>query len=121
MTTERLGAKVLHFGNSVLGIGALWEIAEYLTDLVFREGAQGSPGMAPLDDTMWDLILDGSGGLLGALLGSPYRRWSRRSACRIQAFAEVVPGARLAAGREDGGNAVARAPAAGESSAGPDR
>jgi len=85
-----------------LGIGGLWEIAEYVADLVFREGAQGSPGMTPLDDTMWDLILDGGGGLLGALLGAPYLRWSRRSACRVQAFAELVPTARLAVGREDG-------------------
>jgi hypothetical protein len=91
-----------------LGIGGLWEIAEYVTDLIFREGAQGSPGMTPLDDTMWDLILDGGGGLLGALLGSPYMRWSRRSACRIQAFAELVPAARLAGGRGAGGNAAAR-------------
>ena len=28
-----------------LGIGALWEIAEYVADLVFGEGAQGSPGL----------------------------------------------------------------------------
>jgi hypothetical protein len=74
-----------------LGIGALWEIAEYLADLAFAQGAQGSPVLAPLDDTMWDLILDGGGGLLGALLGAPYIRWSRRSACRVLAFAELVP------------------------------
>lgn len=83
-----------------LGIGALWEIAEYLADLAFQQGAQGSPVLAPLDDTMWDLILDGAGGLLGALLGAPYMRWSRRSACRVLAFAELVPGPRRRAGRE---------------------
>jgi hypothetical protein len=91
-----------------LGIGGLWEIAEYVTDLIFREGAQGSPGMTPLDDTMWDLILDGGGGLLGALLGSPYMRWSRRSACRIRAFAELVPAARVDSGREASGDAATR-------------
>ncbi len=89
-----------------LGIGALWEIAEYVTDLVFAQGAQGSPGLAPLDDTMWDLILDGGGGLLGALLGPLYMRWSRRSGCRVLAFADLVPAARLA------GAAAAAAPAA---------
>lgn len=74
-----------------LGVGALWEIAEYVADLAFQQGAQGSPVMDPLDDTMWDLILDGAGGLLGALLGTPYMHWSGRTACRIKAFADVVP------------------------------
>lgn len=74
-----------------LGIGAVWEIAEYVADLAFQEGAQGSPTLEPLDDTMWDLILDGSGGLLGALLGSLYLRWSKRTARRIEAFAKLVP------------------------------
>jgi hypothetical protein len=73
-----------------LGIGALWEIAEYVADLAFSEGAQGSPAMNPLDDTMWDLILDGIGGLLGGLLGSLYARYSRRSTQRIEAFARLV-------------------------------
>lgn len=77
-----------------LGIGAFWEIAEYVADLIFGQGAQGSPVLDPLDDTMWDLILDGAGGLLGALLGSAYLRWSTRSACRIRAFAELVPDSR---------------------------
>lgn len=74
-----------------LGVGALWEILEYVADLAFERGAQGSPVMAPLDDTMWDLILDGVGGFLGALLGTPYMRWSGRTACRIAAFAELLP------------------------------
>lgn len=74
-----------------LGVGALWEIIEYVADLTFQQGAQGSPVMDPLDDTMWDLILDGGGGLLGALLGTPYMHWSGRTACRIQAFSDLVP------------------------------
>lgn len=74
-----------------LGVGALWEIAEYVVDLAFAEGAQGSPAMEPLDDTMWDLILDGAGGALGGFLGSLYMRWSKRTACRIDAFAQLVP------------------------------
>lgn len=74
-----------------LGIGSLWEIAEYATDLIFQEGAQGSPALSPLDDTMWDLVLDGAGGLLGGLLGSTYIHRSDRSACRIRAFSTLVP------------------------------
>lgn len=77
-----------------LGIGAVWEIAEYVADLAFQEGAQGSPTLGPLDDTMWDLILDGSGGMLGAFLGPLYMRWSGRTARRIEAFARLVPGPR---------------------------
>lgn len=77
-----------------LGIGALWEIAEYVADLAFQEGAQGSPTMGGLDDTMWDLILDGSGGLLGGILGSFYLHWSKRTARRIEAFANLVPAGR---------------------------
>ena len=81
-----------------LGIGALWEIAEYVVDLAFQEGAQGSPAMTPLDDTMWDLILDGAGGALGGLLGSVYMRLSKRTARRIVAFAQLVPGGERHAG-----------------------
>ena len=77
-----------------LGIGAVWEIAEYVADLAFKEGAQGSPIMGGLDDTIWDLILDGGGGMLGAFLGSFYLRWSKRTARRIEAFANLVPAPR---------------------------
>lgn len=74
-----------------LGVGALWEIAEYVADLTFAKGAQGSPALPPLDDTMWDLILDGIGGALGGLVGAVYMRRSRRSAQRALAFARLVP------------------------------
>lgn len=77
-----------------LGVGALWEIAEYVADLAFAEGAQGSPVMSPLDDTMWDLILDGIGGAVGGFLGSVYMRWSKRTAQRIEAFARLVSGSK---------------------------
>lgn len=72
---------------TTLGIGALWEIIEYIADFAFQKGAQGSPIMSPLDDTMWDLILDGMGGLLGAIFGPLYVRYSHRSRCRFSAFA----------------------------------
>jgi phosphoglycerol transferase MdoB-like AlkP superfamily enzyme len=75
-----------------LGVGAFWEITEYLADLVFHEGSQGSPAMAPLDDTMWDLILDGVGGALGGLAGSIYMRHSKRTGRRLLAFARLVGG-----------------------------
>ena len=71
-----------------LGIGAFWEILEYIADVFFAKGAQGSPSLAPLDDTMWDLILDGVGGVIGGVLGPIYMRHSRRSRGRMRAFAE---------------------------------
>ena len=73
-----------------LGIGALWEIVEYGLDAVVHQGAQGSPIMAPLDDTMWDLILDGAGGAAGAIFGSTYIQLSNRSRCRFAAFAHYL-------------------------------
>ena len=73
-----------------LGVGALWEIVEYGLDSVLHRGAQGSPIMVPLDDTMWDLMLDGAGGALGAILGSIYIQLSNRSRCRFAAFAHYL-------------------------------
>ncbi|MCT8999900.1 hypothetical protein [Chelativorans intermedius] len=73
-----------------LGAGALWEILEFASDAFFAQGAQGSPDMDPLEDTMWDLIVDGLGGLLGGLLGAWYMRVSRRSAARWKSFMALV-------------------------------
>jgi hypothetical protein len=73
-----------------LGAGALWEIVEFGVDAALGAGAQGSPVMAPLDDTMWDLILDGLGGLLGGLFGALYMRRSKRSLARWNRFAERI-------------------------------
>lgn len=93
--TGRLRTSALVDGTVILllalGIGAAWEIAEYAADLAFHEGAQGSPVMSPLDDTMWDLILDGAGGAIGALVGPSYMRLSVRTRRRIEAFARLVP------------------------------
>lgn len=75
-----------------LGVGAFWEILEYLADLFFAMGAQGSPLLSPLDDTMWDLILDGVGGVIGGVLGPIYMRYSKRSRGRMRTFAELVDG-----------------------------
>lgn len=73
-----------------LGLGAFWEILEYITDLIFKEGAQGSPLMSPLNDTMWDLILDGLGGLVGGIIGSWYMKSSKRSLARWRTFMNIV-------------------------------
>jgi len=84
-------ANVLIIALLALGIGALWEIVEYAADLYFNRGAQGSPVMAALDDTMWDLILDGAGGAIGGIVGSAYLRFSRRTSRQMKAFARMVP------------------------------
>lgn len=84
-------ANVLIIALLALGIGALWEIFEYAADLYFNRGAQGSPVMAALDDTMWDLILDGAGGTFGGIVGSAYLRFSRRTRRQMEAFARFVP------------------------------
>jgi hypothetical protein len=73
-----------------LGLGALWEIGEYAADHLFHRATQGAPGLEALDDTMWDLILDGAGGVLGALLGPLYMHRSRRSRRRILSFAALL-------------------------------
>lgn len=62
-----------------LGLGAAWEIGEYTTDRIFGAHTQGSPNMPPLDDTMWDLILDACGGLVGGAIGVAYLKRSSRA------------------------------------------
>ncbi|AJE46439.1 hypothetical protein [Celeribacter indicus] len=49
-------------------IGALWEIFEYAMDQTFGMNMQKSG----LQDTMWDLIVDAGGGLVGATCGTIY-------------------------------------------------
>lgn len=63
---------------ATLGIGAIWEMAEYGVDQVFGRTTQGSPTMGPLSDTMADLFLDAIGGLVAALLGAAFLRGSKR-------------------------------------------
>ena len=71
-----------------LGIGGFWEILEYTSDKLFGLGAQGSPALNPLDDTMIDLVLDFFGGIAGAVLGSFYLRYSKRTERRR--FQEIM-------------------------------
>lgn len=73
-----------------LGVGALWEIAEYVVDLLTGRSTQGSPGMTAVDDTMVDLILDGLGGIVAALLGPLYIAHSTRSRARVREVADLV-------------------------------
>lgn len=61
-----------------MGIGAVWEVIEYLYDMLIYphyhifEKLQGSTTETPLVDTMNDLIFDMVGGLFGALLALRY-------------------------------------------------
>ena len=73
-----------------LGLGALWEIAEYAVDQLLGTHSQGSPTHLPLDDTMIDLMLDGLGGLVAALFGPLYIRHSAGSRRRVAEFAALV-------------------------------
>ncbi|MBU2889475.1 hypothetical protein [Celeribacter halophilus] len=56
-----------------MSIGAIWEIFEYSMDQIFGTNMQKSG----LQDTMWDLIVDAGGGLVGAISGAIYVRWGR--------------------------------------------
>ena len=51
-----------------LGIGAIWEIFEYLCDVFLGTYLQGSITADPITDTMNDLIVDFLGGIFGALV-----------------------------------------------------
>lgn len=75
-----------------LGIGALWEIAEYGVDELFARATQGSPGLSKIDDTMFDLMMDGLGGVIGAVLGPLYIRHSKRSRAIVSTFSELLEG-----------------------------
>jgi hypothetical protein len=72
---------------ATLGFGALWEIGEFSVDRLLGFHSQGSPTMSPLIDTMWDLILDGCGGVIAAILGALYIHRSQRSRQRVARFA----------------------------------
>lgn len=62
-----------------LGLGAAWEIGEFTMDRAFGTRTQGSPTMPPLEDTMWDLILDAIGGLAGGVVAVAYLHRSARA------------------------------------------
>lgn len=74
-----------------LGLGAAWEIGEYAMDRAFDVVTQGSPNMRPLDDTMWDLILDVLGGVVGGGIGVVYLQRSARAKRVAGWFQSVAP------------------------------
>jgi hypothetical protein len=73
-----------------LGLGAVWEIGEYGVDQLLGRATQGAPNMNAIDDTMVDLMLDGAGGLIGAIVGPWYIRRSRESRRRVAAFGRMI-------------------------------
>ena len=97
-----------------LGIGALWEIVEYGSDkLVYGridsvQRQQGSPSLDPLDDTMIDLLVNFGGGILGAIIGGLYIRYSRKTQSRrfvevMQALGDVADDEKQQSGENDHG------------------
>ncbi len=73
-----------------LGIGALWEIAEYAVDGLLGRSAQSAPGMSAIDDTMIDLIVDAIGGAVAAVLGPLYMKHSARSRERVREITALI-------------------------------
>jgi hypothetical protein len=55
-----------------LAVGSLWELAEFSVDFIFEKDTQ--KGLA---DTMWDLVYDLMGGVVIAVLGMFYVRYSK--------------------------------------------
>jgi hypothetical protein len=47
-----------------------------------------------LDDTMFDLMMDGLGGLVGGVLGPLYIWYSRRSRALVRSFRNLLEGRR---------------------------
>jgi len=75
---------------ATLGLGAFWEIIEFAEDQLLGAHTQGSPDMSPIVDTMWDLIVDGAGGVIAAVIGPWFMHHSRRSRERVRQFAKHV-------------------------------
>lgn len=73
-----------------LGLGAIWEIGEYAVDTAFGRATQGAPGLAALDDTMIDLMLDAMGAVVAAIVGPLYMRHSKQSRLRVRTIAEFL-------------------------------
>ena len=75
---------------ATLGLGAFWEIIEFAEDQLLGTRTQGSPNMSAIVDTMWDLIIDGAGGVIAAIIGPWFMHHSRRSRDRVKQFAAAV-------------------------------
>lgn len=79
-----LGPLVVLIVLIAMGVGAIWEITEYMSDR-FLLGKfekvvqmQGSFTEPPLEDTMHDLMFDLAGGFFGAVLGMRYIDTARK-------------------------------------------
>ena len=61
-----------------MSFGVLWEIFEFMMDITFSLSMQKPSANDPagLTDTMWDLIVDGVGALIIAMLGYGYLQTS---------------------------------------------
>ena len=68
----RHGALFLFIILTATALGGFWEIIEYTIDNIFHTRMQDG-----LDDTMWDLIFDVIGGVIAAILGYLYIKYSR--------------------------------------------
>ncbi len=114
--TCRLLFRPWHDGVAILlvtlGTGAAWEIAEYVVDQLFGRATQGAPGMAPIDDTRVDLILAGIGGIIAAVLGPLYIRYSARSRQRIDELVRMMAHPRTSPYPDAAKNLRPRAPIA---------
>lgn len=76
---------------TTLGIGALWEIFEYLADVFLGTYLQGSHTATPLVDTMNDLIVDTLGAVFGALLTLFFiRRDGKDKKSRLNGLAKEI-------------------------------
>lgn len=79
-----------------LGIGALWEIMEYASDVLLLPhfpqigNLQGSLTASPLVDTMNDLIADTLGAFFGAFLGLRYMGKHRNDASSKRLVDEIA-------------------------------
>lgn len=78
-----------------LGIGALWEIFEYLSDVLIYpvfpyHHFQGNLQQVANVDTMTDLIDDLAGGIFGALLGLVFIRKNARNSGRLREFVDEL-------------------------------
>lgn len=74
-----------------MGMGAIWEIFEFAMDQIFGMNMQKSG----LNDTMWDLIVDGIGAFIISVLGWGFLRTRDRDSFLeqwIDSFIEKNPG-----------------------------
>jgi len=83
-----------------IGIGALWEILEFIMDQLFDHGMQGSG----LEDTMWDLISNSIGAFIISIIGWGYMSVARNNSFLenwINKFIEKNPGLFIHATRKN--------------------